>query len=126
MRNGGVNCGWDAADHKDFLRLRTQHNTKISVAFITAMARAVPLVDDIQVREHCTAYDKYLKLTQEKKELIAEYKKAKEEERIARMTKVSNKNSNLSKLNKDLALDSAVPRRNNSSAGSSRVSDLSL
>ena len=96
VRNGGVNCGWDAADHKDFLRLRTQHNSKISVAFITAMARAVPLVDDIQVREHCAAYDKYLKLTQEKKEMIADYKKAKEEERISRMTKVSNKNSNLS------------------------------
>ena len=22
---GGANCGWDAADHKDFLRIRTKH-----------------------------------------------------------------------------------------------------
>jgi len=23
IQNGGVNCGWDASDHKDFLRLHT-------------------------------------------------------------------------------------------------------
>jgi len=22
---GGANCGWDGADHKDFLRIRTKH-----------------------------------------------------------------------------------------------------
>lgn len=65
VRNGGVNCGWDAADHKDFLRLRTQHNCKTgTVAFNTAMSRAVPLVDEVQVKEHSLAYEKYLKLTQ--------------------------------------------------------------
>lgn len=28
MKNGGINCGWDASDHKDFLRIRTKHNNK--------------------------------------------------------------------------------------------------
>ena len=23
VQNGGVNCGWEASDHKDFLRLHT-------------------------------------------------------------------------------------------------------
>ena len=23
MQNGGINCGWDANDHKDFLRIHT-------------------------------------------------------------------------------------------------------
>ena len=106
VKNGGPNCGWDAGDHKDFLRLRTQHNAKTgTVAFKTAMSRAVPLADEVQLSEHCEAYEKYLKLTKEKKELIAEYKKAKEDERIARMTKVSASKNNLASLNKDLGLD---------------------
>ena len=28
IQNGGINCGWDAPDHKDFLRIRTKHNGK--------------------------------------------------------------------------------------------------
>ena len=47
MQNGGVNCGWEASDHKDFLRLHTQMTGKIgTVAFFAAMARAVPLADE--------------------------------------------------------------------------------
>ena len=43
------------------------------------------------------------------------------------MTKVRGVSKNLDSLNKDLALDSkSGVRRNNSSAGSSRVSDMSL
>jgi len=30
---GGVNCGWDAADHKDFLRIRTKHQGRKVIAF---------------------------------------------------------------------------------------------
>ena len=129
VKNGGVNCGWDAADHKDFLRIRTQHNSKTgTVAFNTAMSRSVPLVDEVQVQEHCSAYEKYIMLTKHKKELLSEYKQAKEQERISRMTKVRGVSKNLHALNKDLALDSrSSVKRNNSSAGSSsRVSDMSL
>ena len=70
-RNGGINCGWDDADHKDFLRLRTKHNNKtVTVAFITAVNRAVPTADEIAVREHVRAYERYQDLTKKKKELI--------------------------------------------------------
>lgn len=31
--NGGPNCGWDAADHKDFLRIRTKYQGKQVIAF---------------------------------------------------------------------------------------------
>jgi len=57
------------------------------VAFITAMGRAVPMADEVAVKEHCIAYDQYLELTKEKKELIVKYKNAKEDERISKMTK---------------------------------------
>lgn len=30
---GGPNCGWDAADHKDFLRVRTRHGGRLVIAF---------------------------------------------------------------------------------------------
>ena len=64
IRNGGLNCGWDAADHKDFLRLRTKFNNKtVTVAFVNAMSRAVPMADEVAVKEHCVAYDTYLDLT---------------------------------------------------------------
>ena len=32
--NGGANSGWDDADHKDFLRIKTKHNNKLgTIAF---------------------------------------------------------------------------------------------
>ena len=83
IQNGGINCGWDAADHKDFLRIRTKFNNRTyTVAFTTAMSRAVPMADEVSVKEHCHAYDKYLELTKEKKVLIVKYKEAKEEDRV--------------------------------------------
>jgi len=63
-----------------------------TVAFFNAMARTVPLADEAMVRTHLEAHQTYQTLTKRKKELLADYKKAKEEERIARMTKVSKAN----------------------------------
>ena len=51
-----------------------------------------------------------------------DYKKAKEDERIARMTKVSKAN----KLNNDLDLDLGLGRRDSSSAASKRTDDLTV
>ena len=46
VQNGGINCGWDAPDHKDFLRIRTKHNNKTTtVGFMQELMRAVPNVD---------------------------------------------------------------------------------
>ena len=60
MQNGGVNCGWDASDHKDFLRLCTQMGAKTgTVAFFNAMARTVPLADEQMVTAHLDATQKY-------------------------------------------------------------------
>ena len=57
MKNGGVNCGWDASDHKDFLRICTQMAGKTgTVAFISAMARTVPLADEAAVKSHLEAH----------------------------------------------------------------------
>lgn len=47
IQNGSVNCGWDAADHKDFLRVRTKHNNKTgTIAFMSELRRAVPNLDE--------------------------------------------------------------------------------
>ena len=73
-----------------------------TVAFFTAMARAVPLADEDQVRLHLEAYNKYLNITKQKKELLTEYKKAKEEERISRMTRASKATQATKQLNADL------------------------
>ena len=71
QKNGALNCGWDAGDHKDFLRIRTQHNNKINtMAFMTELMRAVPGLDDEKVQEHIRAYDLYLMLTDSKKQLL--------------------------------------------------------
>ena len=65
MNNGGINCGWDAPDHKDFLRIRTKHNNKTyTVAFMQELMRSVPTIDDDAIKEHITRYDKYLDLTE--------------------------------------------------------------
>jgi hypothetical protein len=42
---GGVNCGWDAADHKDFLRIRTKHQGRKVIAFNQEVQRAVVAMD---------------------------------------------------------------------------------
>ena len=79
LQNGGPNCGWDAPDHKDFLRIRTKFkNGSITLAFLNDMRRAVPNEDEIGVREHVRSHQKYLEYTEEKKDLIVKYKKVRE------------------------------------------------
>lgn len=57
---GGVqSCGWDTADHKDFLRVRTKHKDKVrTVAFLTEMRRAVPTADEEAIQSHIEAFQK--------------------------------------------------------------------
>lgn len=51
--NGGMNCGWDAPDHKDYLRIRTKHNNKTNtVGFMQEIMRAVPSIDNDNIQEH--------------------------------------------------------------------------
>ena len=81
IANGGINCGWEASDHEDFLKVRTKMGPKLTVGFITAMRRAVPTADEIAVRAHFDAYATYQKLVEDKKDLIAKYKEAKDQEK---------------------------------------------
>lgn len=89
-----------------------------TVAFFTAMARAVPLADETQVSEHLKAYQTHLDLTKRKKELLANYKAAKEQERISKMTKATKTNAAFKRLNSDLDLgDSLGGPRSGSASG---------
>lgn len=51
-------CGWDAADHKDFLRVKTKHKDRVrTVGFLTEMKRAVPTADEETIQEHIETYE---------------------------------------------------------------------
>ena len=63
-------------------------------------------------------------MTTRKKELLTAYKKAKEDERIARMTRASKATKAFGKMNNDLDLDLGLGRRDSSSAASKRTGDL--
>ena len=76
------------------------------------------------MREHLAAYQTYVNLTKKKKELLADYKAAKEEERIAKMTHINKANQAYRRLNSDLDLD--MGKRGSSSAASKRTGDLSM
>lgn len=76
--NGGLNCGWLAADHKDYLRIRTKHNGKTgTVAFVTEISRALPTIKEEDINKHIDSYDLFLCLSDKKKELLKEYKELK-------------------------------------------------
>jgi hypothetical protein len=90
VNNGGVNCGWDGADHKDFLRIRMKYSQKnVSMAFVNELRRTIANCDDFECRAHIAAYNKYLELIEEKKELIQKYKEAREQMKVAKMTRLN-------------------------------------
>jgi len=74
---------------------------KLTVAFITAMRRAVPTADEVNVRAHFDAHSNYLKMVEDKKELISKYKQAKEDDRKKRLQLVDGTD----RLNADLGLN---------------------
>lgn len=45
--NGGQDCGWDAADHKDFLKVWTKFQGKQVIAFNSEVERAVPVMNEV-------------------------------------------------------------------------------
>ena len=81
QRLGGIqSCGWDHADHKDFLRIRTKHNDKVkTVAFLTDMKRAVPTADEESIKAHIQTFQNVQELIERKKKLLQDYKEVKKE-----------------------------------------------
>jgi hypothetical protein len=112
VANGGINCGWEAADHEDFLKVRTKMS-KLTVAFITAMRRAVPTADEMEVRAHFDAYTHYVKLVDDKKDLIAKYKQAKD---LIKQKKLKQQES-MDRLNADLNFGKSLHRERTGSLG---------
>ncbi len=60
---GGVYCAWSNADHADFLRLRSKHKGRLSLAFVNDVRSMVPGETEESIRAHYEAYEKYLELT---------------------------------------------------------------
>lgn len=74
---GGPDLGWDAPDHKDFLRVWTKHGGRQVIAFNNEVQRAVASMEVDQIAEHVERYRTYLELTALKKDLIIRYKESK-------------------------------------------------
>ena len=70
---GGIQCcGWDAADHKDFLRIKTKHKDKFeTIAFMTELRRAIATVDEDEIKNHISQFKQMIKLVEKKKSLMA-------------------------------------------------------
>ena len=78
--NGGSNCGWDAADHSDFLKLRTRHKNKTNtIAFISELKKLVPMISESEIGDHIHRYEIYQELLQSKKHNITKYNTLKKE-----------------------------------------------
>lgn len=100
-----MSCGWDAGDHQDYLRIRTKHGNKTyTLAFVQELMRAVPGLDDSKIKEHVAQYERYLELTEQKRQLLAAYKEAKKRQQAQRVGKVDTQNALYSRLNSDLEL----------------------
>ena len=100
-------CGWDPADHKEFLRIKTKHNDRLkTIAFLKDMQGAVPTESETSVRQHVEIYQKLIGLQEDKKKLMKDYREAKRK-------KPTMADSDLEKLDKQLGLnaDLEVPTK---------------
>lgn len=101
---GVISCGWDPADHKDFLRVRTKHKERVkTVAFMTEIRRACPTIDEDEIHEHIINFQRIQDYVEKKKELMKQYKEAKKQSEVR--GRVDTTNPLYSRLNSDLNLD---------------------
>ena len=81
--NGGLNCGWASSkDHSEYCkaRLRVQGRTE-ATPFFSECQIVLPLYSQEALRQHTQAYNSFLKLDARRKEVLAEYKAAKDQKR---------------------------------------------
>lgn len=77
--NGGKLLGWDNEEHAEFLRLKMKHHAKVhSPAFLAECMSCIPIHSREEIQEHIERYAKQCDLEDAKKELIVQYKAAKE------------------------------------------------
>ena len=81
---GGVqSCGWDPADHKEFLRVKTKHKDRMkTVAFMNDMRGSVPTEDEDSIRQHIEVFEQVTEMIERKKQLMKEYKDQKNQTSI--------------------------------------------
>lgn len=79
--NGGLNCGWASGkDHSEYCKLRLRHQGRTeSIPFFDECKILLPLYPEDMIREHTAVYHRFLKLEARRKEILAEYKVAKQE-----------------------------------------------
>ncbi|CAK57204.1 unnamed protein product (macronuclear) [Paramecium tetraurelia] len=66
-------------DHREFLRVRTKHKGKVSQNFVNDCLKAIPFITEDQLMEQIENYNLLQQFEDEKKELLTEYKRKKEE-----------------------------------------------
>eukprot|EP00644_Phytophthora_capsici_P005229 jgi/Phyca11/538348/estExt2_Genewise1Plus.C_PHYCAscaffold_10953 len=82
LRSGGLQGTWDHREHSTFatLLVSTDYETRVSRFFRKCMRKIVTQTE-ITIRSHFEWYLQHLKLVEEKKRVIQEWKTRKEEER---------------------------------------------
>lgn len=75
-------------------------------------------MDHDQIAEHVATYDKYLELTELKKDMILKYKEVKTKEKQEKINQAEQETSNLGKVDRSLGL----PKRTKSSAARRQTS----
>jgi len=76
----GSNCGWQPRDHQEFLKLRAAHNSKTGTyEFLAELETTLPFIPRSELKSHIKEHNRFLKLTELKKLLIARYKEIKSE-----------------------------------------------
>ena len=59
--------------------MRTKHKERVkTVAFMTEMRRAVPTADEEAIQEHIETFERVQELLEKKKDLMRQYKNAKQ------------------------------------------------
>lgn len=66
-------------DLREFIRLRNKHKGRVGQQFLNDCYRSMPLLTLDEIMEVVESYNEYLRLEEEKKELIRKYKERKQE-----------------------------------------------
>jgi hypothetical protein len=76
----GQNLSWQARDHQDFLKLRTQHKGKINtLEFLNDLENTLPFMPRSELKNHIKMFNKFFQLSELKKLIINRYKDIKTE-----------------------------------------------
>ena len=89
MERLGKNLGWPDEDHTDFMSIWHRGGTKNYFKIEEELQGYFAFYTAEQIQEHMNKYLKFIKLKEEKKELIGQYKHLREQKKIEELKVLS-------------------------------------